>query len=126
MQCPYCGGWHGGSGNPPDVSLTSRVNVPADTARATLQRAMSEMERDPYSEDALPTGDGKLWSPRVYGTDAEDHFVTVAFGKDGTPREGHTLISLGHVPGIEFYEDQKGRKGHEHSGPTGITDRGHY
>lgn len=68
-------------------------------------------------------GDRSYTSP-VYGQTADGHDVTVSFGQGS--RDGHTLISDGHVSGSQFY----GAGGHDHYGPNGETgsngDRGAY
>jgi hypothetical protein len=50
--------------------------------------------------------------------------MTIVFGKQGTNREGHAMISDGHIPGWEFYdEDSEGVKGHDHIGPGPQPDK---
>lgn len=133
MQCPYCGGWHYGQGEPPAPThhITRSHTPEQDMAR--VDRAMrdvgNEQEADPYDQDVLPEGDGKLWEPRVYGTDERGEEVTVVFGKDGGNRQDHTMITDGHVTGYDFYdEDEHGVKGHDHIGPGPKLDelRGRY
>jgi len=133
MRCPYCGGWHYGYGTPPSVNYSVAEPVSDKSAQDILKGAMGalsqEARKDPYERDVLPQGDGKLWEPRVYGTDERGRDVTASFGKAGTTREGHVMISDGHVPGWKFYtKDNQGIKGHDHIGPgaTLPTQRGKY
>ena len=133
MKCPYCGGWHYGYGEPPAINYAP-TPLPAEEARNVLADALYEVaenacQRDPYDNDVLPEGDGKLWEARVYGTDEQGREVTVAFGIEGTTREDHVLISDGHIEGWQFYsQDESGVKNHDHVGPGPGPDavRGRY
>lgn len=130
MSCPYCGGYHGGfNGNPPQPTIKVSDPVPPDRLRSQLEAIITAGRSDPYDRDVLPDGDGKLWTGRVYGTDESDREVTAAFGRDGTTREGETMIALGHNSNWEFYASDSGagqEKGHDHAGPQGYKDRGKY
>ena len=62
----------------------------------------------------------------IFATDGEGNEVTVAFGRDGTAKEGHTLISDGHKDDAEFEGEHEDR-GHDHyNGIGGGTTRGQY
>jgi hypothetical protein len=126
MSCPYCGGYHGGvtPGPPPPVT-TPAPNIPIDRTKEQMAAIVRAGRADPYERDVLPGGDGKLWEPRIYGTDESGQEVTAAFGKTGTAREGEILISSDHRPGWDFF-GPKDNKGHDHSGPQGMTERGQY
>jgi hypothetical protein len=131
MQCPRCGGWHYGMGTPPKVNHRPEERWTPEEARRAIDDAMwygrSRHQQDPYDRDSHPNGDGNLWHGRVYGVDERDREVTVAFGRDGTTREDHTMIADGHVPDRSFY-DLNGEKGHDHIGPGPGKDqfRGKY
>lgn len=76
----------------------------------------------------LTQGGDRSWETPVHATDAEGNDVTVAFGREGTKYEGHSLIAKGHLTSEEFYgEDAQGRKNHEHyDGKGGGTSRDKY
>jgi hypothetical protein len=131
VRCPYCGGWHYGYGTPPPVNYRPRP-IDLTTANDILWNAMrtisEEARKDPYERDVLPEG-SQLWGPRIYGTDERGEEVTVAFGRPGTTKEDHAMISDGHVTGWKFYvPDDQGVKGHDHIGPDPSPDkqRGRY
>lgn len=62
----------------------------------------------------------------VFGTDNDGNDVTVATGREGTSKEGQTLISDGHKSDADF-KGEPGSRGHDHyDGKGGGTDRGEY
>lgn len=58
-------------------------------------------------------GGDNRWTSPVHASTEDGRDVTVSFGKNS--RDGHTLISKGHVSGDRFYSS----KGHDHFGPNG-------
>jgi hypothetical protein len=123
MQCPRCGGWHGGTGPAPKPTVRVTGAVPVDEAKVLLAGVRKQAARDPYSRDVLPEGN-RVWEPRVYGTDEQGREVTAAFGRPGTSKEGQTMIAGDHVPGWRFYQlDAAGLKGHDHAGEHFYVDR---
>ena len=63
------------------------------------------------------------YSNPIFGTDGEGNDVTVATGRDGTSKEGHTLISNGHKSDADF-KGQPGDREHDHyDGKGGGTER---
>lgn len=122
--CPRCGQPLG----PAAVRHAHQASwtPPAGDVLAILD-SLEQAQKDPYERDPVPNGD-KNWNGRVYGTDGDGRFVTAAFGREGTSREGHSLIAEGHNSDFSFYDkDSDGVKGHDHLLPDGRkVDRGRY
>lgn len=79
--------------------------------------------------DDNKSGGDRSWTAPVYGCDEDGNDVTVSFGRDGTSREGQTLIASGHVSASEFYarDANNNATGHDHAdGRGGYADRGAY
>ncbi|KPM56404.1 hypothetical protein ACG83_00045 [Frankia sp. R43] len=71
-------------------------------------------------------GGSSLWSGLVHGTNEQGEDVTASFGREGTSKEGQTLLTDGHVSQNDFYGSRDAR-GHDHyDGRGGGTDRGYY
>lgn len=64
-------------------------------------------------------GGDNRWTAPVYGATSDGREVTASFGQGG--RDGHTLVSDGHVSGAEFYNDES--PGHDHYGSSGESHR---
>jgi hypothetical protein len=91
-----------------DIVMPDRNTSPQDNGNSTSERSGS--------------GD-RTYTSAVHGTDSSGKDVTASFGRDGTSREGHTLISDGHKSDSAFYKDG----GHDHAdGKGGSSDRGAY
>jgi hypothetical protein len=62
-------------------------------------------------------GGDNSYEPPVHGVTADGQPVTASFGREGTSKEGHTLLSDGHVSsGNDFYGPNHGER-HDHYGP---------
>ncbi len=77
------------------------------------------------------TGQGgdRTYSGLYHGTDEQGNDVTAAFGREDTPKEGHTFLADGHKDANEFYGEnaEYPDKGHDHyNGRGGGTSRGRY
>ena len=69
----------------------------------------------------------KNWTEAYGGCDSAGNPITVAFGKDGTSKEGHTLMANGDCSGINFFDHAN----HNHYGSgdgshNNVKDRGKY
>ncbi len=83
--------------------------------------------RSQYSDGNTGWGGDNRWSGVSHGTDSQDRPVTVAFGRAGTSRDGHTMIRDGHANSPSEFYGPKGAKEHDHhDGRGGGTDRGRY
>ena len=74
------------------------------------------------------TGEGgdRSYTGLVHGSTSDGSEVTASFGREGSSREGHTLISDGHKSTSEFY-GSGGNKGHDHhDGKGGGEERGFF
>jgi hypothetical protein len=80
-----------------------------------------------YSDGNTGWGGDNRYTGTSHGTDSQDRPVTVAFGRAGTSREGHTLIRDGHASSPGKFYGPNGVEEHDHyDGRGGGTERGKY
>lgn len=78
------------------------------------------MDNGNSASERSTSGD-RSYTSTIWGTDSQGNDVTVSFGREGSSREGHTLISSGHKSDSDFYKEG----GHDHAdGQGGYASRG--
>lgn len=68
-------------------------------------------------------GDNRYTDP-VHGTTDDGREVTASFGREGTSREGHSLLRDGHAETPDDFYGSNGAEQHDHFDGRGGTQRG--
>lgn len=82
--------------------------------KQAIYKSYTQYGDDLALNDMEETSD--TWEPYIRGW-IEDQAVTVREGKEGTEKEGHTLIANDHISAKEF-SGTKNHRGHDHYGPN--------
>lgn len=120
-QRAYEAGFRAGYGKP-------KKKKPKPTSGGGYSSGSSRgSSRSRYSDGNTGWGGDRSWTGPSHGTDSQDRPVTVAFGRAGTPRDGHTMIRDGHATSPSGFYGPKSAKEHDHyDGRGGGTERGKY